>query len=99
MVTAAKEPTKRDTQLAIADPNAPQRNAELEEAGVRYINACEAIRNGNDAKKAAYAEMKEIMRREMLDDYQMFDASKTLYMKQRDAEVEVKDTPTGSPDD
>ena len=96
MVAANK---KRDTQLAIADPNVPARNAELEAAGVRFINASEAITNGKDAKKAAYAEMKEIMRREQIDEYRMFDANKTLVASERDMEIKVKDTPTGSPED
>lgn len=77
---------------------AAERREDLEAAGVRYLNSLEAIVNAGDAKKAAYAEIKEIMRRENIDEYAMKDVNKVLIRKHRDDEIKVKDAETGSPD-
>jgi hypothetical protein len=99
MVAAMKEPPTRETQGLIDDPAVPQRDAELEEAGVRWLNAVNEKKAAEDKRKAAYAEVKEIMRRKRVDEYKMTDANKTLYARTPDIEIVMKDTPTGTPDE
>ncbi len=109
MVAASKKPPTNDKpaddatepgnkQQALQIAGVPQRNEELEKAGVRLANAKEAKVNAEDQRKAAYNEIKEIMRAQNLPEYVMFDIKKTLKMKSRDAEIIMEDTETGSSD-
>lgn len=69
------------------------RDDELEEAGVLMINATRAKRNAQDAYKAAYADVKRIMRAKDYDTYPMLDAKGvTLVKKTRDEEIVIEET-------
>ncbi len=69
------------------------RDDELEEAGVLLVNSLHAITKANDAKKAAYADVKRIMRAKAYDTYPMLDCKGvTLVKKVRDEEIKVEET-------
>lgn len=87
----------RDKQAPLPGKDMPQRDEELEEEGVRLINAKHAKTVAADAYKAAYANVKELLRKRG-NDYEMFDAPHTLRLKHRDDEVIIEDKETGSQD-
>lgn len=73
------------------------RDDELEEAGVLMINAKHAKRDAQDAYKAAYADVKRIMRSKDYDTYPMLDAKGvTLVRKARDEEIVIEETDAAS---
>lgn len=69
------------------------RDDELEAAGVLMINAKHAKRDSADAYKAAYADVKRIMRSKNYDTYPMLDAKGVMLVKKaRDEEIVIKET-------
>lgn len=85
-----KEPGSKQTALQIA--GVPQRDKELEEAFTEFLNAENALIAAKDNHKATYAEAKRLMRLRGFDEYRMFDANETFFLKQNDAEIKHKPT-------
>ncbi len=87
----AAKAAPRKTQKTTADI---KRIEELEAAGIRLINADNAKAAAADQYKAAYAEVKEIMRRLKLHEYSMTDCEQILEAVAEDIKIKVKDKPT-----
>lgn len=87
----AAKAAPRKTQKLTADI---KRIEELEEAGIRLINARNKKQAAIDQEKAAYSDVKEIMRRLKLSEYAMTDCEQILEAVAEDIKIKVKDKPT-----